>query len=276
MITDKEFSLLKQNAVSISKITYSYKFSQEIISKYDYKEEIYSPIKNNLLRSMHERLLVHSNIVSDNSRNKINLRHLYNNKYYTINISHTTITFNNIDFEDIDGFNNAIFNLLDFKESDMIKNKYDRITYRIDYGSFNINSMIKSFNDQNLTEKEQFKNNNCIFIHNKKRCVNYFDDIKQNKIKLKIRLYGRNKWLISQNRNHGSIDNFVQLYKHIKNAIILPNLLIYLHKNKSSLFNYLPLEIIDIVINILKTEKYVNMNSFYNINNLNMIRVNYI
>lgn len=259
MITTEELFLLKENNVSISKITYSYKFSQEIINEYNYKCNISNKTKNNLLSSIYDKLFFHNNnIVLDNSRNKINFVHYYNDKYYTINISHTTITFNSIDFEDIDGLNKEIFNLLQFKENDMIKNKYDNITYRIDYNSFNINSMIKSFNDQKLSQKEQFKNNGCIFIHKKKTIIKCYDDIKQNKIKLKIKLFGRNKWLISQNRNHGSVDDFVQFYKYIKNTIILPHLLRYLQTNQFSLFSYLLPEIIDIIINMLKTEKYFN------------------
>lgn len=261
MITHRELSLLKENNVSISKITYSYKFSQEIISKHDYIEGIYThrSIKNNLLQLIHMRLIINNiNLVSDDSRNKINLKHLYNDKYYIININHTTITFNSIDIEDIDGLNKEIFDLLQFNEYDMIKNKYDHITYIIEYGSFNINSMIKSFNNQNLNLSQQFKNNGCIFIHKKKRSIDCYDDINQKKRKLKIKLFGRNKWLISQNRNHGSINDFIHFYKYIKNIIILPNLLKYLQADQFSVFNYLPLEIIDIIINILKSEKYIS------------------
>lgn len=145
----------------------------------------------------------------------------------------------------------------------MIKcNKYDHITYIIEHGSLNINSMIESFNDKKLSYKDQIKYNGCIFKQYKKKCINFYDSINSygvpDKIKFKIRLYGRNKWLISQNRNHGSIDDFIIFYKYIKNTKILPNLLKRLQTNRFSLFSSLLPEIINIIINYLKKEKYIN------------------
>jgi hypothetical protein len=124
--------------------------------------------------------------------------------------------------------------------------------------------MIKSFNDENLSCDEQFIKNNIIFINNGKRFIDCYDNINQRKRKFKIRLYGRNKWLISQNRNHGSINDFVVFYKYIKNTMILPNLLRYLQKDQFSLFSYLLPEIINIIINILITEKYTTMYNKHN------------
>ena len=260
MITSEELSLLKSNKINVSKVTYNYILTEEALEPY-YVEK-FGTTYNHFLLIITDKLSLRNDIKLEIARNKTNLLYLYNDyKLYIINVSHTRIIFNNVDYEDINGLNEVIFNLLELKESDLIKSKYTHITYRIDFGSYDINHMIKSFNN------ELFQNSE--FIHKKKKCINY-DDAKQgrkSKRKLKIRLCGRNKWLISQNANNGSIDDFVRSYKSIKNVIILPNLLKNLLVDTTSLFSSLLPEIIDIIINMLieaeKIERYLYNQSFY-------------
>jgi len=278
MITNKEISLLKQHNIDISKITYKYQFSSTIIDKYDYITKYGSRKMNNFLQSINVKLLTlitnglstNIEIVSNDSKDKINLRYLYNNEYYTINISHTTIIFNSIDINNVHGLNKEIFELLEFNQNDMIesKNKYDKIVYMIEFGSFNINPILKSFKCQNLSnfdqtnylfyqnlsKQQQLSKNNISFVHNKKQCINCYD--RNYKMIYKIRLQGRNKWLITQNRNYGSINDFINFYQYIHNNIILPNLLISLHSDTNSLFSKLLGEIIEIINNKIKIDRY--------------------
>ena len=185
MITDKEFSLLKENNINISKITYSYKFPYNYKYKCHERGSSRNKQRNKFLQSIYDKLLkLHdgTNIILNRPHYIIELNYFHNYKYYNININNERIIFYNIDFEDIHELEIIILNLIGFNLIEMGKYEYHNIVYRIDFGPCNINNMIQSFNDKKFTNEEQFNNNNCIFIHNKKRCINFYDDIKQNKI----------------------------------------------------------------------------------------------
>lgn len=254
-MNDDEF--LKENNIYISKITYSYDFpynceykikergSSPNIERYDFVYFVYF-ICDRLMR------LKDNNIILNYHNYIIELKYLYNNKYYNININSERIVFYNIDYENIDGVNVFILDLIGYNLIEMGIYQTLNIIYRIDFKSCHINNMIEtSFDDfmfdKNIdTRKQLIKNKH----HDSQRLsINVCN--KNHNPKFKIRLYGRNKWLILQNMNYSSINDFIIFYKYIKSIVILPNLLKYLYKDKHSLFSYLLPEIIDIITNIL-------------------------
>lgn len=244
-------NFLTKNIINTSKVTYSYKFPYEIISKYNYKEPISNKARNNFLSSLFDRLSKSDDekLILNRPHYKIELNYAYNNKYYNINISNERIVFNNIDFEDTHGLEIIIFDLIGFQWIEMGKCKYHNTIYKIDFGSCYINTMIETFNDFVLDEGINTKKQ----TESKHRVINVYE-IKhgyKKTVKYKISLKGRNVWLINQNMNLGSIEDFTRFYKYIKSVVILPSLLKYLQKDECSLFNYLPLEIIDIIIDML-------------------------
>ena len=249
LVTDEEF--LAKNNISISKITYSYKFPYEITHKYKRHEKGSSPNeqRNVFLQSIYDRLLKldGNDTILARPHYIIELRYLHKNKYYNININSERIIFNNIDFENTGELDIIVLNLIGFDLLEMGRYEHHNIVYKINFGSCYINKMIKTFN--NVTKSNQTSHYE--FIHSKKRWIDVYKERRSNQMNFKINLKGRNKLLIhqnTQNKNDGSIND---LYKYIKSVIILPSLLIYLLKDKCSLFNYLPPEIVDIIIDML-------------------------
>jgi len=249
---DKEF--LTENNISISKVTYSYKFPYEIIYKYQKRKE-YScnEERNKFLQSIYDRLLKldDSDLILDRPNYIIELKYFYKNKYYNININSERITFNNIDYENIGELDIIVLDLIGFNFLEMGKHEIHNIVYKIDFESYYINNNIKIYYDFILDDIVRIFKPSSIYngLPPKKRLIKFYD--KRYKTKLKINLKGRNKWLIQQNMKHCSNDDFVTFYEYIKSTVILPSLLKNLQKDKYSLFNYLLPEIIDVVIKLL-------------------------
>jgi len=247
LVTDEEF--LKQNNITISKVTYSYKFPYEITYKYKCTKRGSFPneARNKFLQSIYDRLLKldDCDLIIDRPNFIIELKYKYKNKYYNININSESIIFNNIDYENIGELEILILNMIGYDLLEMGKYEHHNIVYKIDFGSCYINKII------NVENMIKIKTKHYTFFSSKKCWIN-ISDLILFQTNFKINLRGRNKWLIHQNtknRNDGSIND---LYKYIKSTIILPDLLNYLFKDNNSLFSCLPLEIINIIIDILK------------------------
>jgi hypothetical protein len=247
-------NFLKENNIKISKITYSYKFPYNYKYKCSERGSSVNEERNKFLQSIYDRLLKldDNNLILTRPHYMIELNYLYYNKYYNININNERIIFNNINIEDTSDLVFMILDLIGFESIEMSGCTYHNITYEINFGSCHINKIINISDDKNLSKEEQLYRNDYVLIHTNKQLVHVYNRITPNQAKFKIHLRGRNKWIIKQNINNGSV---IDLYRHIKSKIILPNLLRYLYKDKNSLFNHLLIEIIDIIIDILQPEK---------------------
>lgn len=252
-MNDDEF--LKENNICISKITYSYDFPYNFLYKINKRGSSRNEERNLFLESVYDRLFKtkdDSIIVLNRPHYIIELKYFYLKKYYNININNERIVFHNIDYENIDEVNVFILDLIGYNLIEMGIYQTLNIMYRIDFKSCHINNMIEtSFDDfmfdKNIdTRKQLMKDKN---YDSQRLSINVCN--KNHNPKFKIRLYGRNKWLILQNMKYSSTNDFIIFYKYIKSLVILPNLLKYLYKNKHSLFSCLLPEIIDIITNIL-------------------------
>jgi len=192
---------LESNNIEISKVTYSYKLPSKIIDKY-HDKEIYRGQRNGARRefieSLYNRLLnIHDKnlILKPNDKDRcyfmIEFKVLIKQKYYNITINTERITFHNIDYEYENEIERIIFNLVDLDPAEMGRYKFHNTTYKIDFGSCHINSMIKNFGDIKIRDnfinkinscKKQLEINEYAFIHNKRRWIDvYYSD---NRVKI--------------------------------------------------------------------------------------------
>jgi hypothetical protein len=218
-------NFLKENNISISKITYSYKFPYN----YKYKERERgskcNEARNYFLHLIHDRLLKldDSDIILDRPNFIIELKYFYKNKYYNININSERIIFNNIDYENIGELEIIILDMIGFNLIEVGKYEYHNIVYKIDFKSCYINKIIKTFNDKNIDKLNQLYRNEYVFVQTNKRLVHVYNRINPNQIRFKINLRGRNKWIIHQNRNNGSINDLYKYRKYYWKYISLCN-----------------------------------------------------
>jgi len=259
---------LKNNNITISKITYSYDFPYN--HKY-YKHEkgsISNEQRYNFIKSICDRLwklddenlsLGYTNFHHKNQYFEevtysnffiIELKYWYNDKYYNININNERITFHNIDYEYTDEVSRIILDYIGYTIIEMCKREIHNVVYNVNFGTCHINKMIKLTN-YFITENDIIRINS-EYSDVKYRLVKFKD--KNYKPKLTVNLKGRNIWLINQNVKYCTNDDVTKFYKYMKSTIILPNLLKYLHQDNSSLFSCLPSELIDFINKILIQE----------------------
>jgi len=262
---------LKENNITISKITYSYDFPPN----YKYNEHKRGYISNEqrykFLQSIRDRLskVDDENLSSEckNFHHKnqyfeeityshfliIELKYYYDNKNYNININNERITFHNINYEYTDEVSLIILDFIGYTVIEMGKYEIHNIVYNVNFGTCHINTMIKLTNDF-ITENDIIRINNYDNEYSdvKYRLVKFYD--KSHDPKVTINLKGRNTWLINQNVEYCTNNDVIKFYKYMKSTVILPNFLKYLHRDNSSLFSRLPSELIDFTNNILIQE----------------------
>jgi len=245
-------NFLFENNITISKITFSYDFP------YNYK--YYKETKRGTPQNYHRDKFINSinnqllklcdgtNLILNRPHYIIELKYLYNNKYYNININNERIIFNNIDYNIVNDLTILILNLIGYNLIEMDKYQTYNILYKINFESCYINKYINIHYNFKSDDNDNIKINKPSYIINippKKSLIKLFN--KKYQIESKLYLKGRNKLLIQQNNKFCSDDNFIKFYKYIKSTIILPGLLQYLHNDKYSMFSYLFLEIINII-----------------------------